>query len=258
MWGGKRFKCGGVEGMIILSKALIWFWESKEEDGIVVDALHAAKWEYKANLQYIVLTRHVTCNQNKHWCSCTRNVAVHMYVTHHIKQQVALPGPCNLKLNWACTLWSCSPHTELCLLLSMWMHLPVSTLLPWSRHMPSPIQSLWIPLHCTLAVAGSFRMKGLAQCAVAYRLQDLHLPWWGRIDRFDHRQERRAMIDCQLVMEGFMRVPVTLWTAVIWFKLLKEERPAERERERAIKKRRSVLQRETAWGGFVPNRSLWT
>lgn len=175
MWGGKRFKCGGVEGMIILSKALIWFWESKEEDGIVVDALHAAKWEYKANLQYIVLTRHVTCNQNKHWYSCTRNVAVHMYVTHHIKQQVALPGPCNLKLNWACTLWSCSPHTELCLLLSMWMHLPVSTLLPWSRHMPSPIQSLWIPLHCTLAVAGSFRMKGLAQCAVAYRLQDLHL-----------------------------------------------------------------------------------
>lgn len=58
-------------------------------------------------------------------------------------------------------------------------------------------------------------MKGFAQCTVAYRQQDLHLDSRAtallrKNDSSDHQQERKLMTDCQLLMEGFMRVPVTM------------------------------------------------
>jgi len=49
--------------------------------------------------------------------------------------------------------------------------------------------------------------------------------WRETIERSDHQPGRTLMIYCQLLMEGFS---VIMWTAVIWFKVFKEESPAER------------------------------
>lgn len=55
--------------------------------------------ENKANLQFGFMSKNVTCHQNISTCAHTHNVVKHMYVSHHTKQQVSPPGPCNLKLN---------------------------------------------------------------------------------------------------------------------------------------------------------------
>lgn len=51
------------------------------------------------------------------------------HVTHHTKQQIAFPEPHNLRLNWACTLWCCLPHTESSVSSSPSERMSVSSLL---------------------------------------------------------------------------------------------------------------------------------
>lgn len=71
------------------------------------------------------------------------------------------------------------------------------------------------------------------------------LLWYGTIDRSGHRQERESMMDYQSGLEGFMRVPITMWTAVIWFKLLKgRETSSERDsgwKEECVAKRNGEM-----------------
>lgn len=86
-------------------------------------------------------------------------------------------------------------------------------------------------------LAASFWMKGWADCAVACRLQDLYLDSRATCPMRKNGQvwqaARKEVNNCCLIlMESSMRVSVTMWAAVIWFKLLrKRDGPWERGSE---------------------------
>lgn len=67
------------------------------------------------------------------------------------------------------------------------------------------------------------------------------LLWYGTIEE----ERKESMMDCQSGLEGFMRVPITMWTAVIWFKLLKgRETSSERDsgwKEECVAKRNGEM-----------------
>lgn len=125
--------------------------------------------------------------------------------------------------------------------------------------MPSPAQSLWIPLHSILALAVVFRMRDWAKCAVAYNMQiacehqsscpdEEELPGLTTSKKWS----RWLSVGDGELYEGLC---LNVNGCNLIFKLLKEEKQAERET--TGKKGRSVLQREMPWGGFVSNRSKY-
>lgn len=124
--------------------------------------------------------------------------------------------------------------------------------------MPFPILSFWIPLRCMFEFFGWKVWKGYSLLSPACCKMHIgwiikKLLWGGWTDRSGHQhKESQWLIVSQ---EGTMRVPITVQTAVIWFKLLKDQlRGKERETRRL---RRGVYLKEKClrWICTVP--LLW-
>lgn len=122
-----------------------------------------------------------------------------------------------------------STPTELCLLPCTWMHLPVSTLFPRSRQIPSSVHTLWISLLCMFALVAS--EDETSGCAAVCKIQETNQDWikgpeTTRKTWLILPAARKRVISW---LTKTLHQYLTMWTAVIWFKLLKEEPGLETE-----------------------------